>query len=556
MAITAGIEDFPGPDEVEGFWAFDNHMTAPMTPLSQGAICETIAAGFTKAQAEYDCPMVVDAMFPNGFFYASFHPHEDEAVLADRMSRYLETVDSLTPGVGARWQEEWKPEVMATNLPLRTRDWSTLNDRDLAEQLDWFVEQMLHQWYIHGHINFCLIPTAAFVDMYDEVMQPDDKTEAYLCLQGHRTMSVDTSVGLWKLSRMIGGDPQLKALFESTAPDRLMAELTASESAGASAFLAAFDEFLSEFGWRSGGVYDMVAPTWIEDPSVPLQTLAGYIDHGEDQNPEHHLERSIARREELLAGARAKLADEPERLARFNALYEGAQWNLPVTEDHAFWIDQTYVAVFRRFIAEVGRRLVESGVLTQPEDAHFLYLDELKAVMADPSDRSADVAQRRASWEAYCQITPPPILGTPPPPPPADAPPDPFMDALVVRLLGQVPPDPDAEVKEDELTGVAGSAGTATGRARVVTSLEEAAELEHDEILVCPMTLPPWVPLFSIAAGVVADTGGTLSHCAIVAREFGIPAVVGTQVGTTTIQTGQLITVDGNAGVVYLNVEA
>ena len=84
-------------------------------------------------------------------------------------------------------------------------------------------------------------------------------------------------------------------------------------------------------------------------------------------------------------------------------------------------------------------------------------------------------------------------------------------------------------------------------------SLAEAQDLEEGEVMVCEMTLPPWVPLFSIAGAVVADVGGVLSHCAIVAREFGVPAVVGAVTGTTAIKTGQTITVDGTNGLVYLD---
>ena len=92
-----------------------------------------------------------------------------------------------------------------------------------------------------------------------------------------------------------------------------------------------------------------------------------------------------------------------------------------------------------------------------------------------------------------------------------------------------------------------------TGTARVVRSLADAAKLDDGDILVCEMTLPPWVPLFAIATAVVADTGGLMSHCAIIAREFGLPAVVGTQFGTTLIIDGMQITVDGGAGLVTLH---
>jgi pyruvate,water dikinase len=125
------------------------------------------------------------------------------------------------------------------------------------------------------------------------------------------------------------------------------------------------------------------------------------------------------------------------------------------------------------------------------------------------------------------------------------------MDAITVRLLGITPPDTSPR-DPGVLKGVAGSPGVVTGTARVVRSLAEASVLDEGDIMVCEMTLPPWVPLFSIVSGVVTDTGGVLSHCAIVAREYGLPAVVGTQVGTTTITDGMTVTVDGTKGVVLL----
>jgi pyruvate,water dikinase len=126
------------------------------------------------------------------------------------------------------------------------------------------------------------------------------------------------------------------------------------------------------------------------------------------------------------------------------------------------------------------------------------------------------------------------------------------MDAIVTRLLGIKPPA-EGEVDPNVIDGVAGSPGIYRGVARVVRSLDEASDLEDGEIMVCEMTLPPWVPMFGIAGAVVSDVGGVMSHCAIVAREFNIPAVVGTVDGTTRIKTGQTITVDGIKGDVYLD---
>ena len=252
--------------------------------------------------------------------------------------------------------------------------------------------------------------------------------------------------------------------------------------------------------------------------------------------------------ERLLSAMRERLTDDPETLAKLDHLYEAAQYSFPLTEDHAFYIDQLGVSVFRRFVLAVGDRLVADGLLEAPDDVFYLYRDEVVDALTNGGDRREVAGARRASMARAAQVMPPGALGTPPPPPPE---PDPFMDALVFRLLGVVPPEENLD--PNVLKAVAGSPGAYTGTARVVRSLAEGMDLEDGEVLVCEMTLPPWVPLFSIAGAVVSDVGGVLSHCAIVAREFEIPAVVGTQVGTTTITTGQTITVDGTKGVVYLD---
>ena len=173
----------------------------------------------------------------------------------------------------------------------------------------------------------------------------------------------------------------------------------------------------------------------------------------------------------------------------------------------------------------------------------------MSTALTSGGDRRAIVAERRASFERAGTVSAPTELGTLPPPPDI---PDPFMDALVYRLLGMVPPEENAD--PNVIKAVAGSPGAYTGPARVCRSLSQAIDdLEEGEVMVCEMTLPPWVPLFSVAGAVVADVGGVLSHSAIVAREYGVPAVVGSNIGTTVIKTGQVITVDGNKGVVYLD---
>ena len=299
-------------------------------------------------------------------------------------------------------------------------------------------------------------------------------------------------------------------------------------------------------------MYDLADVPWRENPSIPLGNIARYIPMDDAADPMIQFNRAVARREELTANIREKLAGDPEKLAKFEELFDAAQYAYPLTEDHAFYIDQMGVVLFRRFVRAVGAVLAERGSIAAGDDIFFLFDNEVREAIANGTDYTSLVVERKAELAACGEASPPDILGTPPPPPQPGDFVDPFMDAIVTRLLGIKAPA-EGEQDPNMIDGVAGSPGVYTGVARVVRSLDEAGDLEDGEIMVCEMTLPPWVPMFAIAGAVVSDVGGVMSHCAIVAREFGIPAVVGSVDGTTRIETGQTITVDGTNGDVWLD---
>jgi phosphohistidine swiveling domain-containing protein len=550
MTDTAEQVKFPGPDEIEGFWAFDKmHAPRPLHPLSQDLVMSTLAVGFTKAQAEYDCPVVASNQAINHYFYMAFHPHPDEAVVEDRMSRYLDTIDQKVPLVGKRWTNEWLPLIRDRNEAERDADYSGLSNAELLAKFDDMTDWMTEMWYIHGHINFALVSGARLSDLYTEVMHPDDPTEAYQILQGYHTRPVDAAHGLWRLSRVVRNSPTLHQLFDENHPRDLADKLSKTDEGRG--FLDQLNEYLYDFGWRSDAVYDIADVPWRENPSIPLGNIARYINMPDDDDPMIQYERAVKHREELTAKIQAKLADDPERRAKFDELFDAARFAVPLTEDHAFYIDQMGVVLLRTFCLAVGDALARDGVIDDRNDVFLLFKDEVRDALANGGDKRAIVVERKASVEAAAQASPPGALGTPPPPPSGDFV-DPFMDAIVTRLLGIKPPA-EGEIDAAVIDGVAGSPGIYRGVARVVKSLDEASDLEDGEIMVCEMTLPPWVPMFSIAGAVVSDVGGVMSHCAIVAREFNIPAVVGTVDGTTRIKTGQVITVDGIKGDVYLD---
>jgi pyruvate,water dikinase len=238
---------------------------------------------------------------------------------------------------------------------------------------------------------------------------------------------------------------------------------------------------------------------------------------------------------------------------QFESMVQSGRQGAFLQEEHNFYIDQRGLSLLRLFYLRVGERLVDADLLAAPDDVFMLTGDELRSIIADMGVAEAAarvqtlVQVRRDEMDLARRLTPPPFIGQPPAgPPPAGNP----MERANARFFGGPPQHSDTP---GQLKGNAGSRGVATGIARVARTLEEATRVLPGEILVAVTTMPAWTPLFGLAAAVVTETGGPLSHCAIVAREYGIPAVVGAHGATRAITTGQQVTVDGGTGIVTLD---
>jgi pyruvate,water dikinase len=215
----------------------------------------------------------------------------------------------------------------------------------------------------------------------------------------------------------------------------------------------------------------------------------------------------------------------------------------PLTPDHHFYIDQGANAHVRLVLIAIGRKLVAEGRLDEDDDVLFLRYNELRMLIGDPAfDGRPIVAERRAEREAAKRLRPRNWVGTVTP-----------SQLAFPYLVNWGYPDrfyQEQPADGGPITGIAGSPGVVEGTARVVMTIDEFDEVTDGDILVCQMTNPAWVVLFTKIAGLVTDTGGTTSHPAVLSREFGIPAVVGTSSATHRIATGDRIRVDGSKGVV------
>jgi pyruvate,water dikinase len=542
MTTPAVATDFPIPPDIEGFWTWEKgHFPRPATPLTQDLLYRAIGDGFSRAMAAWACPFGVECRAINYYGFLTLRPFDlGGETMEARSARYQQILAEVLPRMGALWEQEWLPGILPGLEKGRTMDYTALSHAELLHTLDEMVQDFRARWTIHGYVNFVVISASRFADFYNQTFMPTEPTEPYLLLQGLPTRSLDAGRGLWRLSRRIKGSPTLMKVFEEQEPARVPVHLEAS--AEGRRFLEEFRAYLDEFGWRSEA-FELADPIWRDTPLIPLNTLQGYIALGDEADPEVRFQEAVRTRDRLLAQARQRLAGEPQKLARFNELYDMGRNNLVLTDDHNYYIDQVGNAIMRLPILELGRRLVRQGVLADANDVFLLYLAEIRAGLAG-ENHQALVDQRQADMAAWAKIIPPPIIGELPHP--SD---DPWEEAILRKMLG-VPPEPSSD--PNVITGTGASPGTVQGRAKVVYTLSEASKVQAGDVLVCELTMPPWTPLFSTVSAVVTDTGGVLSHSAIISREYRIPCVVGTNVGTSVIKDGMLLTVDGSRGLVRI----
>jgi pyruvate,water dikinase len=277
---------------------------------------------------------------------------------------------------------------------------------------------------------------------------------------------------------------------------------------------------LDNDGRRSGDYGELSIRALNEDLPTVLSLLRGYLDR---EDPRQAIERAAQRREAL--AQRLESGMEPAARPRFRTLLARAGRFVPIKESRNGVMCISHGALRMPALA-AGRKLVAAGILQDVDDVFFLHFDEIAgATPADKDRLRALIVERRKDLEYWRDVVPPAVIGE----------------------TAELPADEGGTIK-----GVGASKGVARGTARVIMKLEDAGRLQPGEVLVARTTTSAWTPLFLTAAAVITDSGGMLSHCAVVAREYELPAVVATYSATHKIRDGALVTVDGTAGVVTI----
>lgn len=540
--------DFPvswaQPGDERRLWTRESmHAPGQMPAMDASIARRWIDDGMNAAFEHYSMPVRNRCWRVNTYLYQSIFPMTFDPEELGRLGHEAEQrVGAVLGGQIDRWNAEWLPKLQRIYDGWRGFDAQGAADPELAEHFRRVVDESVDVWEIHFKVVFpVLMSMSLFDDFHRDTLAGGGAYDSVKLLQGFENMSVKVDRELWFLSRDALAEPAVKAAFENV-PVELLRTMLGEFPEGRS-FLRGLDGWLERYGRRGQNYLNPSTPTFEEDPTSALLALKDLVANP-DHDPYQELSRLAAEREQLVAAARDALAGYPEPVrGQFEFLLKAAQEGAVLQEDHNFHIDGTVTALVRAAILEVGRRLAAKGQVDERDDVFHLTAEEARAALLTGDDMSGAVAIRKGELERWAGVVPPPLLGTLPPGPP---PSDPAARAIE-KMFGAPPRAPEAP---GTLHGNAGSPGVVRGVARVVRSLAEAERLGRGEILVAETTAPPWTPLFARAAAVVTDTGGILCHCAIVAREYRIPAVVGVGMGTVAIPDGALIEVDGDTGTV------
>jgi phosphohistidine swiveling domain-containing protein len=426
-----------------------------------------------------------------------------------------------------RWRAEWQPQVDAVIEALSNFDPSSVAPGTWEQTLD---EQRSEYWRVFlGVHRSAVFPahvvSGSFQQSYVERFGEDHRDDALALLQGIPNASTARAAIMWDLSRIARAHPEVAEALDKGRD--------IPQTPGGQVFAQELLKLQDRFGSSSEGFVED-RPNWREDPSLPLAAVRAYARIEDGRGP-MDLEQQHRERRELLEQVLRKLPQNDAEAAGLMRLMPIAQEHMPNLEDHNYYTDQCLTAASRARWLAIGRYLASQGLIDAADDVFFLYRPELIDVLEGRlTPDKALLIERRAHLDAVRAVAPPPVLGKLPAP--SEEPLPAGLHAGELRVL----------------RGVSASAGSYRGRARVIDSIEEASSLRAGDVLVCRATTPAWTPFFGIISALVTNGGGALSHSAIVAREFGIPAVIGTVNGSVLIRDGAIVTVDGSNGIVLI----
>ena len=541
----------PGP----GPWMQDRaHLPASVTPLLQELYPEGFTRGFAAALTPYG--VLLDTMrlqFVNGFPYTQPVPFDvpgpDGPKTPEQLGAEIGKRTALADAAFAQriwrdslrqWDEEAKPRSIEKHHELAAVDLTTLDDDQLRAHLHECMDHMARMWEQHHTYNGAALVAVGDFVLHAAGWTQRDPVPIFAVFDGWSPVSGVLNPEITPAIEALRADPSAAELLSGDAPaaDRL-SELRAR--------VPAVDAYVREVGFRIAAGFDLTNPTVVERPDLVLGRLAAAFAYDADH--------STARADALATELR-EAVPEAER-ANFDDMLAEARLVYRLRDERGLYSDSSAVGLMRLALIELGRRLFERGRIGFKYDTLDLRAAEIDAILdGSPTPTAEDLAARVAARKAASKLGAPPLLGPPPPPPPpVDGLPPPLarvMSALGFVIGGVTGEAPAPAGDERVIMGIGGSSGVYVGIARIVRNFDELLELQDGDVLVTSATGESFNSFLHVVGAIVTDHGSFASHAAIMGREMGFPAVVGTVDGTQRIPNGALVRVDGAAGTVEL----
>lgn len=484
----------------------------------------------------------------DGSTYVAMHIIRDEAEVERRRARFKEALIPWIKDFDGLW-EGYKKELMTLYGQLKSLDLDKATNIDLLHHLWDMISAYRRMWEIHFLGMYVSMSAISLLEgLVARYGLTVESPEFQNMIRGFDNKAFQVDRQLWEFSQKAIRDG-LSDIFKNHKAEEVMPKLEGSEAGRR--WKKDFYEFLQIEGWRMVRMMDFNEPYWLEDPSAAISVIQTFIKKGAGYDLDEVRLKLVEERERAIENLLKKVPDEEKDW--FRALIDLGGKASSYSEEHDLYCELYLHALVRRGLLGIGRRLVQAGTIDRPDDTLFLNPDEIEQVMLAPEFHKLQYIanRRRAQWEELKFKETPPVfteranfneaVGM-----------DliPSEDVIIMKLVVGEMPRVRPELKAD-LYGVCGAPGVAEGPARVIMTYEQLKEVKPGEILVCPGTNPAWTPVFGLIKAVIADRGGTLSHTAIVGREYGIPTIVNSFEGTAKIKTGMRIKVDATEGAVY-----
>jgi phosphohistidine swiveling domain-containing protein len=516
------------------------HFPRPVTRYWTELHPEPFRRGFREFTAYYGMLFHgLEMQYVNGFAYKTMVPLADEEVPA-RFQRAEEVFEGkLWRDQLREWDETFKPNSVATHRELQAVAPDDLSDEELVAYLTRCRDH--HAEMIYQHMRYT---GAAIVPIGDFLAHVGDWTglppaDLLGLMRGSAPVSAGASAELERLQSAVAGDPDARRLLESKddAGDVLEALRTLEGEAGAAA-----SAYLDLVGYRLINGFDISEQYALELPDALLRAIRVAVD---GSTPE------VSDVEERIADVREQVPNEHR--GEFDELLEEARLMYRIRDERGVFSDIWASGINRRAVLAAGRRLAARGQLNDAEHFVDAGFEEMRALLSggDGAPSADELEQRFTTRTSLTAKDAPATLGPEPPPPPDPSGLPPAV-ARVMRatgiVIGEMFGSSQEAHGEDLLRGLAASRGVYEGPARCVSGPAEFGRIVQGDVLVTQSTSEAFNILLPLLGGIVTDSGGLLSHAAIVAREYGIPGVVGTRDATSRIADGTRVRVDGDAG--------